>query len=93
MKYFKTHTGKIVRGKKLVMALNSIADDLLERAHKIRNEDDYASHITNESKDRILNEAIEDSERIRNPNNIKYELWLFQRLNTKLTGECIALLP
>ena len=93
MKTFKTHTGYIVKGTALVSVCIEVSNDLIELAHDIYRENAYADHVTQETKDKILADSLKDAERIKNPENIGYELWIFQRLDTKLTGECIGLLP
>jgi hypothetical protein len=90
MKAFKTHTGQVIKGKELKNVLGLVADDLIELAYAIRKEDVYSSHVTEETKDQLLQEALAEAEKAR-----KGEingLWLLQRINTKVTGECVGLL-
>ena len=91
MKAFKTHTGQIVKGKALKKALNAVADDLVKLAYDIRKEDAYTSHVTNEEKTIILRDGLTYAEQVRKGEIT--DLTFYQRLNTKLTGECIGLLP
>lgn len=91
MKAFITSKGQIFKGKKLLIALNSVANDWVQLQYAIRYSDDYASHITEETKDRLLEEGLKYAEQIRKGHLANFTI--LQRLNTKLTGECIALLP
>lgn len=86
-----THNGEIVTSQKLKDALNSVANDWIELAYAIKNEDAYASHVTEETKQNILSQGLEQAERIRSGQESGF--WVWQRINSKLTGECIALLP
>ena len=91
MKTFKTHTGEIVQGERLNDALNSVANYWRQLAHDIQNEDAYASHVTETTKERNLSSMLEEAEAIRNGEVSNLTIW--QRINEKLTGECVALLP
>jgi len=89
---FKTHKNEIVSGEKLNKALNEVADDWANLQRKIREEDKYAKHITEKQKDDALVKGLERAEEIRNGKNIdNFTIW--QRINEKLTGESIALMP
>ena len=89
---FRTHTGEIVGWQRLAEARNAVADDYAKLARDIRTENCYASHVTEEEKEQYLREGLETAERIRNGTE-HGGFWLWQRLNTKITGECVALLP
>lgn len=89
MDSFRTHNGKIIEGEQLRQALYDVANDWLALSYGIRAEDHYASHVTEEQKNQNVKEGIETARRIRDGQEIG--LWCLQRLNTKLTGECIAL--
>lgn len=91
MKSFKTHNGQVVEGEQLQQVLNDVANDWLAITYGIRGEDHYASHVTEEQKNENFRKGLETAERIRNGKETG--LWCLQRINTKLTGECIALLP
>lgn len=88
---FRTHTGAIVQGAQLEAALHAVADDYVRSAHAIRREDLYASHITEAQKKEYLARGIEYAESVRRGNVSNFSVW--QRINTHLTGECIAFLP
>lgn len=90
IKSFATHTGEIVKGKKLDKALNHIADFWMNNSKAIRAEDDYASHVTEETKDLRLKQGLAYAESVR-AGHIE-DFTSQQRLNTYLTGDCIALL-
>jgi hypothetical protein len=88
---FTTHTGEIVTGQRLQDALNIVADKQIEISKGIRKQDLYADHVTEETKDLNLQRGIELAEKIRNGVFDNFTIW--QRINTELTGECVALLP
>lgn len=71
-------------------ALNSVADDWEQLARDIRKEDAYASHVSVLEKDgemlRMMNTAAE----IRKGVIKSFTIW--QRVNEKITGECVAFL-
>jgi hypothetical protein len=90
MQSFRTHTGEIVTGERLQAALETVADDWIRLAHAIRKEDAYASHVTENDKDRYLAEGLVAAEEIRHGDVNSFTVW--QRIDTELTGECIALL-
>lgn len=87
---FRTHTGEIVTGARLQAARDAVADDWAAMAHAIRAEDAYASHVTEAAKDRYLADDLAFAEKIRRGETTGFTTW--QRINTALTGECVALL-
>lgn len=87
---FRTHTGEIVSGARLTEALASVANDWADNARAIRREDHYASHVTEAEKDQYLTDDLAFAETIRNGAVTSFTIW--QRVNTALTGECVALL-
>lgn len=87
---FRTHTGEVVTGERLASALNAVADWYAENARAIRREDAYASHVTEETKERSLTEGLAFAEQVRRGEVGGFSVW--QRINTHLTGECVALL-
>lgn len=91
MNQFRTHTGEIVTGQRLQDALNKVADEWTRNAKAIRSEDEYASHVTEETKDDCLLKGLNRAEEIRIGNINSFTAW--QDINTSLTGECVALLP
>ena len=88
----KLHTGKILNETELANALKQVANDLRESAHAIKAENLYASHVTESEKldalARNLKQADEVEKGLHN-----HTFWVWQRVDTLLTGECIALLP
>lgn len=88
---FRTHTGEIVSGDRLTNALSSVADDWATLARAIRAEDAYASHVSEADKNQIMKRGLAHAEAIRSGEIGGFTIW--QRVNTKLTGQCIALLP
>lgn len=91
IKEFKTHKGDIVKGEMLQDALNHVADFFESNAISIRNSEDYAKHVTESEKNECLKKGLNLSKNIRA--GYVESLATSQRLNTYLTGECIALLP
>lgn len=89
---FRTHTGEIIRGDRLRAAMSAVADDYVKLAHDIHREDRYASHVTEARKEEILAKTLVFADDIRQgaPTG-GFTVW--QRINSKLTGECIAFLP
>ncbi len=90
MKSFRTHTGEVITGPRLDAALNKVADDWAALCHAIREKDAYASHVTEEMKDRDLDDGLAFAESIRKGETTGFTTW--QRINAELTGECVALL-
>lgn len=91
MDMFITHTGERVTGVRLVEARKQVTNDLVELAYTIFNEDAYAPHVTKQQKQDILLDDIKRAKTILN--GTVSSLAVIQRINTVLTGECIALLP
>jgi hypothetical protein len=91
MQSFRTHTGEIVEGERLAAALAIVANDWRELAHAIRRADNYASHVTEETKAAALARDLECADRVEAGEVKSFAIW--QRVNTVLTGECVALLP
>lgn len=87
---FRTHTGEIVEGERLREALNAVADWYAENARAIRRDDHYAAHVTEARKDEALASGLEFAEQVRRGEHCGFSVW--QRVNTHLTGECVALL-
>ena len=88
---FRTHLGEIITGPRLTDAINAVADDWAILSHAIRREDAYASHVPDAKKESILQEELAYAEEIRAGEHLNnFTIW--QRVNEKLTGECIAFL-
>jgi len=92
MESFVTHTGEIVTGERLTKALNAVADFWAQNAMAVYKENAYASHVSEKTKINNRERQLEQAERIRSGNE-KCGFWLWQRINTELTGECVAFLP
>jgi hypothetical protein len=87
---FITHKGEVVTGKRLERAFSSVADFWASNARAVRREDAYANHVTEETKEEILQRQLERSNNIRNMTE-PMGFWLWQRINEQLTGKCVAL--
>lgn len=91
MDKFIDHNGKVRDGEALKKAFNTVADFYHKNAHSIRQQDCYASHVSEELKDDNLQKDLSRAERVRGGSITDFGIW--QRINQELTGECIALLP
>lgn len=87
---FITHTKEVVSGKRLTKALNKVADKMIENAKAVR-KGIYAGHVTEETKEEVLSSSLQLAEKVRNGFFENFTIW--QRINTELTNECVALLP
>jgi hypothetical protein len=88
----KLHTGKILTETELAEALKKVANDLRENAYAIHSENAYASHVTQEEKERYLQERLGYANEVeKGLHNRNFTIW--QRVDTMLTGECVAFLP
>lgn len=85
---FGTHTGAIVQGAQLEAALQAVADWYAANARGVRSEDLYASHVTTAQKDEYLARGLAHAEQVRRGEVSSFAVW--QRINTHLTGECVA---
>lgn len=88
---FRTHTGEIVTGERLQAALETVANDWIQLCRDIRAEDAYADHVTEAEKAVYLSEGLAFAETIRAGEVKSFATW--QRINTALTGSCVAFLP
>lgn len=88
---FRTHTGEIVAGERLQAALTKVADDWRNLARAIRREDRYASHVTDATKEQAMLYMLARADEIEAGDVRSFTIW--QRVDTELTGECVALLP
>lgn len=92
METFRTHTGEAVTGERLVNAFNAVADFWAENALGIYKENLYASHVSEKTKLNNREKQLEQAERIR-AGTEPMGFWLWQRIDTELTGECVGFLP
>ncbi len=88
---FRTHTGEIVSGERLRVTLDAVATSYEVLARNIRTDDAYASHVSEKTKDEILERDLAHAQRIRSGVIDSYTT--AQSVNTELTNECIPLLP
>ena len=91
---FTTHSGKKYKAqdRDYISAIKKVADDCRKNAKAILDENHYASHVSQEVKNENYQAAMKHADEIES-GNAKKTLWLWQRLNTELTGVCVALLP
>lgn len=86
---FMTHKKELVSGSKLNAAIESVRSDFIDIAYGARVEDFYAPHVTEQKKDEILKRDLERANNIEDRLD-NFTIW--QRVNTKLTGKCVAIL-
>lgn len=90
-KSHRTHTGQIVTGADLQAALDQVALDQVAMAHAIFDADEYAGHVTPQEKAIYLQEGLHLADKIQAGDVSGF--WIWQRVNTVLTGQCVAFLP
>jgi len=88
---FRTHTGEVISGQRLIDAFNRVADETIELAKAIRLEDAYASHVSEEVKDKNMTDDFALAEQIRSGEITSFTTW--QNVNYAITGECVGFLP
>ena len=86
----KLSDGRIVTGEVLKKALAHVANEYEQIAFAVRREDAYASHVTEEQKEALLDKALDAADEIRRGERISFAAW--QRVNCLLTGECVGFL-
>lgn len=92
MRYTHTdHLGVIHEGQKAKDAFLKVAADLDELALTIVKENEFAAHVTAEQKASFLKKNQKEADQVRHGKVENFSVW--QRINTELTGEEIALLP
>lgn len=88
---FVASNGKVIKGKYFKALLNEVANDWENIAYDIRKQDNYASHVTEKEKDEYLSQGLKLAEKIRQGEELSFTI--LQRINLKVTGKCVALLP
>ena len=86
----RNHCGEIIPEETLQAALKKVAADVRESARIARTEK-YASHITEDQKDEFMQKELDLADEIEA--GTARGFWLWQRVNTIVTGECVAFLP
>lgn len=86
----RNHRGEIIPEETLQAALKKVAADVRESARIARTEK-YASHITEDQKDEFMQKKLDLADEIEAGTTRGF--WLWQRVNTIVTGECVAFLP
>ena len=86
----RNHRGEIIPEETLQAALKKVAADVRESARIARTEK-YASHITEDQKDEFMQKELDLADEIEA--GTARGFWLWQRVNTIVTGECVAFLP
>ncbi len=90
---FLTSHNEVITGERLQAACEAVAAQIEASAIKVREEDAFASHVTQAGKDDYIDRFYTQvAAKIRKQENLhNFSVW--QRVNTELTGECIAFLP
>ena len=88
---FKTHTGAIVSQIELKKACESVAEDWRNNAYACHKGTDYPKHVSQQVKDELLEKALVTAIAIERQENL-HNFTIWQRVNTKITGECVAFL-
>jgi hypothetical protein len=86
----RNHRGEIIPEETLQAALKKVAADVRDSARIARTEK-YASHITEDQKDEFMQKKLDLADEIEA--GTARGFWLWQRVNTIVTGECVAFLP
>ena len=87
----KLHTGKILTETELRNALEMVADGIRRNAVLIR-KGEYASHVTEEEKDKIMAENLTYADEVeKGLHNRNFTIW--QKVDYLLTGESVPFLP
>lgn len=86
---FTTHKREVLTGIRVLIACRQVAKEMRENAYAIRLEDAYASHVTEEQKEDHLKRNLIFADYVAAGNVDNFTTW--QRVNQKLTGECVPL--
>lgn len=90
----RTHTDETLTrdNPRLIAACEKVALDMEELAIRVREENAFGSHVTEQQKDDYIKRFYTDiAIEVRNMENLhNFSVW--QRVNTELTGECIGFL-
>lgn len=82
--------GSIQQHPRFLVACKTVADDWRKLGHAIRQDDQYASHVTEAQKEKALADMLAIAERLEKGEIGSFTLW--QRVNYELTGECVPFL-
>lgn len=84
--------GKTFSTETVQAAREAVADAWAKNAQAIRDHDEYASHVTEKTKEQNMHNGLAFAESIRRGEQ-DGSFTVGQRLLHELTGECTALLP
>lgn len=90
LKVFIDSNGQVHKLENLNRVLNKVADDWEQIGLSIKEQNLYADHVTNETKEKELQKHLNTANDIRKGIVSSFTIW--QRINTELTGNCVALL-
>lgn len=71
-------------------ACKAVAQDWRDLARAIRDSDDYAAHVTEATKDKRLQDMLNEAFAIEQ--GVVGSFTIAQRVHYKMTGECVPLL-
>ena len=93
MKYteHRTHNGETIKGNRVIEAVKAVCNEWRELALAVREEDAYASHVSEGEKEEYLMQSITLANDLE-AGKINPTFTDWQRINIILTGECVALL-
>jgi hypothetical protein len=86
-----TQEGELVTGERLENAIKAVAEDWRELGRRIRGSDNYADHVTEEEKDRLLERHLSSADRFESGEGMP-SFPFIQRLEYKLTGKSVPFL-
>lgn len=89
---FRDSNGRSVTSAELQVALDHVAEDWLLMGFNVYMMDEYPAHVSESAKQARYEKGKEVSERIRDGRELN-NFTIRQRVNTYLTGDCVALLP
>lgn len=90
-KVFVDSNGVTHRLENMQEVLSKVANDWEQLGYDIKKQNLYANHVTEEIKEKDLQRHIDTANEIRNGVINSFTIW--QKVNTELTGNCVALLP
>lgn len=91
---FKTSTGETLTADnpRLIAACETVAQFYEENARAILASKDFPAHVTQARKEEMARYRHTWAKQTRQRENLaNFSVW--QRVNTELTGECVAFLP
>lgn len=82
--------GDITKNPDFIPACKTVAKEWRRIGRAIRTQDMYASHVTEETKEKALQSMLDEADEIEKGRVKSFTIW--QRVNQVLTGECVGFL-